>query len=189
MEGTRRATLIDDPIARTTAGVPVRTRDATRIKVISLNQTAAGTDNGATATQNDESYEAIGTDLRINPLFDPRSGLIRAQIALLYRAQSGTQVVRRYLTTGESLREVETEEPVITEIEFSGEGLFRPGDMVLFSAKTLTLSSDSDSGTRGLKDGPLGFLFGTTGREERKVTFYFALEARSRPFTPFVARQ
>ena len=188
MVGTRRATLIDDPVANTTSGVPVRTRDVTRRKVIQLSQTASGADSGATATQNLRVPVDVGTDLRINPRYDPRTGLIRAQVALLHRAESGSQAIRQYLNGPDAIREVESEEPVITEIEFSGEGLFRPGDMVLFSAKTLTLARDSEGGTRGLKDSPLGFLFGNREREARKVTFYFALEARMRPFTPLAAR-
>jgi len=170
--------IIQKPIIATSSGIPGEFKKMQRQFYNNIQQTSSsgGVGSAATATQNQQIPFDTGNWLRIFPHYDPTNGLVRAQISLHQSIQTGSQTQNQYLTIGNSIQQVSTQIPILSNQQYSGETLLRDGDLVIVGGQVEDVSTTNHSGITGLMD--INNLEGVFGRKDtikQHVTYYFAL--------------
>lgn len=172
--------ITQKPVISTTSGVPGDFKRTVTKYFNTVSQTSAqgGAGSAAVATQNNLQSVELGTVLRVNPKLDISTGLIRAQIVLVQTTQSGVQNVQQSLTSGNSLTQVTTPIPVISNILYSGEALLKDGDTIIMGGQTEDATQVDRDGIpfAAERDGFLARLFSNKNVSTNHNVFYFALK-------------
>lgn len=178
LEEQGEVTILQRPLVATTSGVPGRFSKLRTTYYLNVAQTAAGGDGGgAVGTQNNLVPVELGTLLRVNPRWDPTTGLVRAQIELDQRVQTGSLELDQFLS-GDGGRAVRTTIPLVGRQTVTGEVLLKDGDLIVLGGQSDSESHTTASGLPGTLGGPLSWLTGRESASGRRSTYFFALQVK-----------
>ncbi|GAB6040875.1 hypothetical protein JCM17961_15490 [Endothiovibrio diazotrophicus] len=181
LEEAGEVTILQRPLVATTSGVPGRFSKLRTTYYLNVAQTTNGSDSGAAVgTQNNLVPVELGTQLRVNPRWDPTTGLVRAQIELDQRVQTGSLELDQFLS-GDGGRTVRTTIPLVGRQTVTGEVLLRDGDLIVLGGQSERETRTSASGLPGTLDGPFAWLTGRHSTSGRHATYFFALQVRVSP--------
>ncbi|MGC0153571.1 type II secretion system protein GspD [Chromobacterium vaccinii] len=176
------AKVIQQPRVVTSHGAPAEFgRKQVRYWTTYTQNVASGgaTGSGVVGTNTVDVPYTIGAVLRINPTYDAKSGLIRAQVALDRDILDGFDVKQNIVTFGNSIQTIPSQRPIVTQEVTKNEVLLHDGELILVGGMIEDNDSDTESGITGLKDIPVaGGLFGQIQRSRGKTTTYFALQVK-----------
>lgn len=173
-----KVTVAQRPMISTTSGIPAEVSKFQIQYYNTVSQNTATGDSGAAAlaTENVLIPVEFGTLLRILPHYDPDKDIVRARVVLKQKLNAGTQEQKQYLTSGNGVREVTTEIPVVTNLDISGELLLRDGDLVVVGGQTEHSESSGNSGIMGTENNRwLSPITRTKRRSGEVSTYFFAL--------------
>lgn len=173
-------TTIQKPVITTSSGVPgdFRKTYMRYYNSVSQNVAGGGTGSAAVGTQNTMVSQEFGTVLRVNPRYDAFTGLIKAQIELVQINLAGTQAIPQSITSGNTVQQVVANVPLPSKILYSGEAIFKSGEMVIMGGQAEESGTDTGSGITGAKDvAILKPITSTSQTTQSKNIFYFALKA------------
>ncbi|MQA40770.1 hypothetical protein [Rugamonas aquatica] len=172
--------IVQRPILVTSNGVPGHFSRTSRKYFVQYSQVAAAGTTGAAAvgTQNQLIPFDFGTTLTINAHYDSEAQLIRAGIILDQVVQAGTQTVSQQVSTGAGTQAVGQEIPLPATFKYRGEVPLRDGDLIVIGGQSEDQSNSADAGVTGLKNGPLGAIFGQKNSTKESGTYYFALRVK-----------
>lgn len=173
-------TTIQKPVITTSSGVPgdFRKTYMRYYNSVSQNVAGGGTGSAAVGTQNTMVSQEFGTVLRVNPRYDAFTGLIKAQIELVQINLAGTQAIPQSITSGNTVQQVVANVPLPSKILYSGEAIFKSGEMVIMGGQAEESGTDTGSGITGAKDIAILKPVTSTGQTtQSKNVFYFALKA------------
>lgn len=166
--------VLQKPLLSTTSGVPgeFSKTHVLYYNMIAQQATAGNTGSAVVATTNTLVPVELGTILRINPRYDVKQNLIRAQISLQQDVQSGSF---NFQQVASGMQPIPTQVPLVTKLNYSGEALLHDGDLIIIGGMHDDQSDSNESGVPGLKDSFIGGLFGTRQQNKHYSTYYFAL--------------
>ena len=171
-----KVSVLQRPVISTTSGVPGQFTKSITTYYLNLMQSTSGSDGAAAVgTQNVLTPVELGTLLRVNPRWDPTTELVRAQIELDQRVQSGTLELDQYLS-GDGGATVRTSIPLVSRQQVTGEVLLQDGDLIVLGGQTETEDRATSSGLPGAADGPFSWLAGRKTTNGRRSTYFFALQ-------------
>lgn len=173
--------VVQKPIITTTSGVPAEFKKTTTRYYNTVSQNvASSTTSTAVGTQNELVPVDLGTILRVNPLLDMSTGLVRAQLSLSQVMSSGMQQIPQTITVGAGAQTYVTEIPILTKLAYSGEVLLKDGDLIIVGGQKEDSDTVSKNGLPGQKGGVqmAGGVLGTAKATQESSTYYFALVVR-----------
>lgn len=172
--------IVQRPVVVTSNGVPGSFQRTSRKYFVQYSQTAAsgGTGAAAVGTQNQLIPFDFGTTLTISSRYDSETDLVRANIILDQVVQSGTQVIPQQVSSGTGVQQVNQEVPLPSTFKYRGEVPLRDGDLIVIGGQSEDETDSSDGGVTGLKNSPVGALFGQKNATKTTGTYYFALRVK-----------
>lgn len=173
--------VVQKPIISTTSGVPAEFKKTTTRYFNTVSQdVASSTTSTAVGTQNQLNSVDLGTILRVNPLLDMSTGLVRTQLSLSQVMSSGTQQVPQTISVGNSAQTYISEIPILTRLSYSGEILLKDGDLIIVGGQKEDIDSLTENGLPDPRGGvgTLGGLLGTIKASKESSTYYFAMVVR-----------
>lgn len=140
--------VLQKPLISTTPNVPGSFSKITTRYINSINQQAAtgGVGGAAIATQNTLVPIDLGTNMDFLPIYDPKTGLVRARLKVTQKVQSGTQIMTQSLTIGSTIQEKPIEIPIITTMSQNGEVLLRDGDVIILGGQIEEKATANENG-------------------------------------------
>ena len=175
-----KVTSLQKPVITTTSGSPVDFRKTTTRYYNTVSQnSSSSTSSSSVATQNNLVAQEFGTILRVNPRFDPSTGLVRAQIELTQTTQVGSQTIAQSISSGNSVSQVPTSVPIASKVIYSGEALLYDGDFLVMGGQSEEQASSQRNGIPGLMDTPVASpLTSNLQKDASKNTFYFVIKLK-----------
>lgn len=174
-----KVSIVQKPLIRTTSGVAGEFIRASEVYYTTVNQNAVADDNGAqVATSNELQTKETGTFFRIFPTYDGETGLVRSQMSLQHKLQTGSAKQNYYLSSGGSTQAITVEIPIVSTIDYSGELVMEDGETIIVGGQVENNGQYSDEGITKLKDSFLGGLFGFSNESEKVLTYYIVLTAK-----------
>lgn len=172
-----KVSVIQRPILSTTSGIPGEFQRMIPRYFTTISQQAAagGTGSAAVATQNNLQMVELGTLLRINPRYDFKTGLIRAQIDFLQNMLNGSQTVSQSVSSGNTVTQVPTIIPIVASMRYTGEALLKDGDLIIVGGQQDDSTQASGNGLSDNDGRPMSGLFGTRNTQKTVTTYFFAL--------------
>lgn len=172
-----KVSVIQRPILSTTSGIPGEFQRMIPRYFTTISQQAAagGTGSAAVATQNNLQMVELGTLLRINPRYDFKTGLIRAQIDFLQNMLNGSQTVPQSVSSGNTVTQVPTVIPIVASMRYTGEALLKDGDLIIVGGQQDDSTQSSGNGLSDTEGRPMSGLFGTRNTQKTVTTYFFAL--------------
>lgn len=172
---------LQEPELSSSHGVPAKFHQTSTVRYNRVTQnTVTSETNAAVGSENDIVTIHYGTKLSINPIYNPIKKTVRAQISIKQSIQRGEQQVKLYLTTGDTIQEIATPIPNTTETVYTGEVIWKPGDMVIIGGQKEHRITYDDSGTTKLKDTVLAPLFSSKTYSGEIIKYYFAIKMNLR---------
>jgi hypothetical protein len=163
----------------TTSGTPTEFNYlTTRHYTINSQQVgvASSGTTSPTATQNIPVPYSTGLRLRINPRYDPSSGIVRAQVAMLLKKLTGWDTSNQIITAGNNITQIPQSIPIINRQNNDAEIVLKNGDLILLGGLTQEDTDNQGNGVTGLKDMPvLSAVFGNENNKGTKTTMYLVL--------------
>ena len=171
--------VLDTPLVTTTSGMPVKFEKQLQRFYQRYSQQAAssGVAGAAIATNTEDVPYNIGMTLRLNPRYDAKTGMVRAQFALERSSLNGFEQKVNVLTTATGAQNVPSRIPILSRTSNDGEILLKDGDMIVVGGLTEDAEENTDSGVTGLMDSPIRALAGKSERNKVSTTYYFAIRA------------
>lgn len=170
--------VVQSPRISTSSGIPAVFSEKNLDYYNTVTQQTAAGNTGAATTANNNTITPIetGIELRLNPRFDPVTGLIRTQLELYLALQSGSKTVPQTLVTGNTVTTVPTTIPLTTKKRIAGEVLMRDGDVIIVGGQTADTMQVDENGLPG-ENSPTGGVFGVKKATRGRKSYYFALRA------------
>ena len=184
LERDGRSSTMQMPVAQTASGTPVTLTDVQNEFQIIVGTDQATSEGGTTNTgaSNNILTFQFGTSLTMTPRVDVDRGIIRTDVNLQLKIKQGTSVLSQLIAAGNTAELSPLELPIIKDLTYQGQALLKPGEVIVMGGQTVELFEDNKGGITGLKDGPLGGLFGNRSKSRETVTYYFLLSAYSVPY-------
>ncbi|WP_207002650.1 type II secretion system protein GspD [Trinickia mobilis] len=180
LQTQENAQTVQKPLVSTTSGTPVEFgRMTTRHYTVYEQNSSAGGVNGnaSVATQNILVPYNLGTILRINPRYDVRTGIIRAQVSLVEAQLVGWDSSTQFITFGNNVQQIPQQTPIINRQVNTAEAVLKDGDLILLGGLSEDTSDDTGNGVTKLKDMPgLSAVFGSKNKTGTRTTMYFVLK-------------
>lgn len=179
-----RSSTMQMPVAQTASGMPVTLTDVQNEFQIIVGTDQSTSEGGTTNTgaSNNILTFQYGTSLTMTPRVDIQRGIIRTDVNLQLKIKQGTSVLSQLIAAGNTAELSPLELPIIKDLTLQAQALLKPGEVVVLGGQTVELFEDNNGGVTGLKDGPLGGLFGAKTKNRETVTYYFLLSAYSVPY-------
>lgn len=169
------------PSLATTSGIPGSFAKKYITYYNSVSQTTSGGDlgSGSVGVQNKLVPVELGVTMSVNPKYDPRTSMVRAQLNLDQLVLADVIRQSQYLNVGGSAGGIETVEqeiPVISDVSYSGELLLNDGDLIIVGGQMQRDYQSQSSGFMGRqRTGWLRNLLGQDSETDRVSTTYFAI--------------
>jgi type II secretory pathway component GspD/PulD (secretin) len=178
-----KTSVFQKPVLTTTPGTPAEFRKTVSRYYYTITQNLAmsGLSGAAsTATQNQQIEYEVGTTLKVLPRYDVAKGLVRAQMQIDQRIQSGSQTMPQVITYGTSSATINVTVPNLTKLWYSGEVLLKDGDVIIVGGQTDDNILTDENGLPILDyegdTAPSGGLFGTKKANKQRGTYFFAIK-------------
>lgn len=174
------AKVTSEPLVTVTTGVPAVFGRLTPIYTNEPSQDiAAGNinSNALVTVKNNIIEHRYGSLLRIMPHYDPTTNRVRAQLSLLQKPLTGTQVIPIYIVDNKGVAQPQNiRKPNIECGVISTETILDDGEMIIVGGQVENITDNSHSGTDGLMDIKVVDWFTSQKREtSTRVTSYFAI--------------
>jgi type II secretory pathway component GspD/PulD (secretin) len=178
-----KTSVFQKPVLTTTPGTPAEFRKTVSRYYYTITQNLAmsGLSGAAsTATQNQQIEYEVGTTLKVLPRYDIAKGLVRAQMQIDQRIQSGSQTIPQVITYGTSSATIDVTVPNLTKLWYSGEVLLKDGDVIIVGGQTDDNILTDENGLPLLDyegdTAPAGGLFGKKKSNKQRGTYFFAIK-------------
>lgn len=178
LEEQGSVSIENEPVITTVSGVPTTFKRTSPVVYFRYNQESTTVDSGAVAVsiESEEVERRVGSTININPTYDRKRNMVRAQLGVNQRYLTGYENDVSFLATGDSLKEVPVRVPLIEEIVLNGEILLNDGETVIVGGQQFQTTTSNESGVENLRDNTLlGGLFGSSTESAEEVTYYMVL--------------
>ena len=173
--------IIQRPILVTSKGVPGYFQRSSRKYFVNYTQQAAAGNSGSAAVASNNTLIPFdfGTTLTISANYDINADLVRANIILDQVVQAGTQTVPQQISSANGgTQQVNQDIPIPSTFKYRGEVPLRDGDLIIIGGQSEDETNTADGGVTGLKNTPLGAVFGQKNSTKGTGTYYFALRVK-----------
>lgn len=167
----------DTPLVTTTSGTPVNFQNyiVRHYQRYEQTSTTGTTGSAAVATNTIDVPYKTGMTLRIMPRYDVFTGLVRAPFSIQRAMKLGSETKINAISAGNTVTQLTTETPILSETSHDGELLLKNGDLVVVGGLKEDAEENNDSGVTGTLDSPLKALTGKGTRSKTSTTYYLAL--------------
>jgi type II secretory pathway component GspD/PulD (secretin) len=178
LEERGAVSIENEPVITTVSGVPTTFKRTSPVVYFRYNQQSTANEGGTVSVSinSQEVERRVGSIININPTYDRKRKMVRAQLGINQRYLTGFENDVSYLASGDSIQEVPIRIPLIEEIVLNGEILLKDGETVIVGGQRFRTTSNVENGVKNLRDNSiLGGLFGSSTSAVEEVTYYTVL--------------